>query len=484
MLLVPYQVDDAYITYRFAKLVLAGEALRFNPDGEWVEGFSSPLWLGLSTLVGAVFGVDAIPLGSVVLGVLAYLATTFVLFRAAGVSALLAWVCLPSALFYAATGLEACAFAACVAAFSSAISGRLPRGVLLGAAALAPWVRPEAPWLGISALAQLTLLRGEERNAALLRLRSGMLVLGASWLLLLAARYGIFQQLFPNTYYAKPRDLSHSLQYLNQAFSTPWVWALLACAAVALWHAEARYRGYFVAGCSWVAACALEGGDWMPQARMLLPAFVLWSLAAGAIGSMEPLRVRRALSVGLVLLLALGSSAHLAQADRSQRSLDSLRREYRKLTTTMQESGARSVAAIDIGELGFSTDFEILDLAGLTDTRIAHAPGAHMNKEFDLGYVFDERQPDLIVVRLQDAEIRPEEGIIRLPAAKAMSLIEARLLRDARLRERYELALVQYPQVRRNPMYIRALYRRKAFTPTPQSPLAGPLVLQRTRPAH
>lgn len=483
-LLVPYQVDDAYITYRFAKLTLAGEALRFNQGGELVEGFSSPLWLALTTLVGALSGVEAIPTGSVVLGVSAYLMTALVLYRAAGLGALLVWVCLPNALFYAVTGLEACAFATCIAAFSAGVSGQMPRSVLLIAAALAPWIRPEAPWLAIAALVQAMPVPRDEWSALRSRVRESVAVLAVSWLVLLGVRYGLFHQLFPNTYYAKPRDGVHSLRYLVQALSQPWVWAILGCASVSLWHSEWRFRGYFWAGCSWLVACAIEGGDWMPQARMLLPACVLWALAAGAIGRLKAAQLGRALSVGIALVMALGSAAHLAQADRSRRSLDSLRREYRNLTTTMLESGARSVAAIDIGELGFGSELEIVDLAGLTDTRIAHAPGAHMNKEFDLGYVFDERKPDLIVVRLQDAEIKPDEGVIRLPAAKAMSLIESRLLRDARLREHYELALVQYPQARRNPMYIRALYRRRTFTPASKSPLAGPLVLQRTRPAH
>ena len=35
--------DDAYISLRYARNFAAGEGLRFNPGGERVEGFSSPL---------------------------------------------------------------------------------------------------------------------------------------------------------------------------------------------------------------------------------------------------------------------------------------------------------------------------------------------------------------------------------------------------------------------------------------------------------
>ena len=40
-------VDDAYVSYRYARSLVEGHGLTFNP-GELVEGFSNPLWVFLS----------------------------------------------------------------------------------------------------------------------------------------------------------------------------------------------------------------------------------------------------------------------------------------------------------------------------------------------------------------------------------------------------------------------------------------------------
>jgi hypothetical protein len=44
-------------------------------------------------------------------------------------------------------------------------------------------------------------------------------------------------------------------------------------------------------------------------------------------------------------------------------------------------AGARSVATLDAGWVGASTDADILDLAGVTDPRIARLPGGHTSKQ-------------------------------------------------------------------------------------------------------
>ncbi|MET0283250.1 MAG: hypothetical protein ABW352_02225 [Polyangiales bacterium] len=456
--IVPYQVDDAFITYRYAQNLLAGEPLRFNLGGERVEGFSSPLWMLAMAAVGSV---GAIPVGGVVLGLGAYLATAYVLLRAAGFAAAVAWLCLPTAIFYAVTGLETCAFALCVALFSASLAGQLPRSYGLAAAVIAPWVRPEAPWLVVSGLC---LNRREWRPSA---------ALVGSYAVLIATRWTLFHELLPNTYFAKPRDDAQAWQALTSAFSAPWPWLLFAAASVAATRA-ASARGYLLASLSWLLAFWLEGGDWMPQARMMLPAFTLATLACGELARMP----RALVLVALTMVASVAST--LEQARRSERSLHSIRREARKVAGMIEQSGAHSVAAVDIGELGFASRIQILDLVGLTDRRIAHSPGLHGSKQLDLAYVFEERRPDLILIRMNQAEIRPEQDVIRLPPSDAMGLIEARLLLDPRLRERYQLALLQYPQVPRSNMYIRALYRRKDFRAS--GALSGPLTLLRTRP--
>jgi len=51
--------DDAFISLRYARNLAEGEGLRFNPGGERVEGFSSPLHI---LLMGGVISLGADPL--------------------------------------------------------------------------------------------------------------------------------------------------------------------------------------------------------------------------------------------------------------------------------------------------------------------------------------------------------------------------------------------------------------------------------------
>src|SRR6266550_207763 len=75
-------LDDAYITFRYARHLAEGYGLgAWNHTGEHVEGYSSPLWMLL--LAGAAWlGVD-VRIASKVLGTAAALTEIAVLFRRA-----------------------------------------------------------------------------------------------------------------------------------------------------------------------------------------------------------------------------------------------------------------------------------------------------------------------------------------------------------------------------------------------------------------
>jgi len=57
----PPQVDDAYISYRYAENLVNGHGLVWNP-GERVEGFTNPLWT-LLIACGLSLGVGATTMG-------------------------------------------------------------------------------------------------------------------------------------------------------------------------------------------------------------------------------------------------------------------------------------------------------------------------------------------------------------------------------------------------------------------------------------
>ncbi|MCA9572881.1 MAG: hypothetical protein KC656_33820 [Myxococcales bacterium] len=70
--LQPWTLDDAYISFRYAENLARGEGLVYNP-GEWVEGYTTFLWV-LLLGVGNALGADTRTLAKV-LGVGFALAT-------------------------------------------------------------------------------------------------------------------------------------------------------------------------------------------------------------------------------------------------------------------------------------------------------------------------------------------------------------------------------------------------------------------------
>ncbi|MEE8170906.1 MAG: hypothetical protein V3T70_10195 [Phycisphaerae bacterium] len=55
----PHTVDDSYITFRYADHLARGFGPNFNTDGTHAEGYSSPLWL-LITTIPHLLGVDVV----------------------------------------------------------------------------------------------------------------------------------------------------------------------------------------------------------------------------------------------------------------------------------------------------------------------------------------------------------------------------------------------------------------------------------------
>jgi hypothetical protein len=472
---VPYQVDDAYINYRYAVNLAAGSGPTFNAGQPLVEGFSSPLWLLALAVAAALFGKAVLPACATAIGLLAYLAVLAVLGRdawrpgarapLAGVVSAAAFALLPTSVSYAVTGLETVLFALVVAVFAAAVSGLLPAGAGLVAAAAALWVRPEGAWLPVALVAQLAGMGslGRLRERSTLALVLGVGIGGAA---LAAARLAVFQSLLPNTWYAKEPALLAGLEYASLTLIIPPFLGLIVCAGLGARCGGAVDRGYFFAGLSWILAAVLEGGDWMPGGRMLLPAFTLFAMAAGGIARAGPLRAPRALALWFCVLVTLG--CHVAWswsfAGSGAEALDSYRGEARAVADWVKESGARSIALIDIGEVGYRTDLEIVDLAGLTDRRIGRAPGPHLGKDVDLRYLFEERAPDLLLLRLarapRGADGEAPTSMEDVDPADAMSRMEGRILADPALKSLYSPLFLQIPARPRAPLNARMVFVR------------------------
>ena len=216
-----FLTDDAFISFRYARNLLEGHGLVFNP-GERVEGYSNFLWTVELAAIWGVFGVRpeyAAPWLSVAFtaGTLAVLLWWALRTPALAYRRLTAWMAVglvcSSATFAVWTsggGLETRQFTffivmavVCLARHRRNRWGLLTASLSLAAAAL---TRPEGPliaaicigWYAVQSMADAGQLRPDWRGLAYLVAPCALIII-AHFLL----RYAYYGEWLPNTYYAK-----------------------------------------------------------------------------------------------------------------------------------------------------------------------------------------------------------------------------------------------------------------------------------------
>jgi hypothetical protein len=486
--IAPYQLDDAYITYRYAANINEGHGPVFNPGTEPVEGFSSPLWLLLLSTGALILGIPSLPALGMGLGLTSFILCYGAIFYSprkkrmaynggviAEISDLLPALLLtvfPAAVFYAVTGMESMLFLAALLFFFKAASRDIPLKWGLIAGFLACWIRPEGIWF-LPAMAFLLLGRGEPGK---IREKSNLLLAGSVILgnvTLIGARILIFKSLLPNTYFAKEPWLKAGWLYLLETMSGDWAIFLLLLALLGIWMGDRRHRGYFMAGLSWLVAVLIEGGDWMPAGRLLLPAFGLFLMASSGIfkNTSLPFPVRKKISANrviasmvLIILLAtvfVNLKASLNIQEKARLSQNHSAFLERVLADWVSKSGAQSIGTADIGIMGFFPRIEMVDFAGLTDKYIGRSPGFHLKKQFDLSYIFEKRKPDIILLRVsRKPQIYPNGRI----KSQVKSGVENRIIRHPDFRATYHFLFAILPSHPARPYYGKLVFGRHGFT--------------------
>jgi hypothetical protein len=148
----PRTIDDAFITFRYARNILAGNGLVFNP-GEHVLGTTTPFYAFLLTVLGLFTGgVSApFPLIALLINALADSLTCLLLLHLgkrlgstrAGLGAALVWSIAPFSVTFAIGGLETSLYVLLLtAAVAAHLEKRHALTALLGALALL--TRPDA----------------------------------------------------------------------------------------------------------------------------------------------------------------------------------------------------------------------------------------------------------------------------------------------------------------------------------------------------
>lgn len=385
--------DDAYIYLRYAENLLGGCALEWNCGGGRVEGYTSPLYLGLLTSLG-VAGMDLAD-AATALGIASWgiALTGFVLlpvvFReelgirtrwlaggiALAIAAALSWDQLIA--INAASGMEG--GIVCLALLGMAILSFRP-GRLAVAAPFAVVVRPE---LGLATLLQPLLGREHLRKAAI----TAIAVFGGVTLV----RFLVFHDVFPNTFWAKSGGsvdhLEAGLGYLATSYSR---FALAGLVVLGFFSrvAQLRYLASFVV--AWSAYFLWSGGDFYSFARLfafLAPLAYFVGLVAGA----EILRDRVGTRASATILAVVTAASILLSwgfRDRYAPGAGFTNVELWKQTGKYLNEcfPGESIAAVPIGAIAYFSKAPVYDMVGLTDPRVAIGGQRGTGDDFVVGH--------------------------------------------------------------------------------------------------
>ncbi len=447
--LAVYQVDDAYIVYRYAANLAHGRGFVFNP-GERVEGVTCFLWtIVLAPLAAAGWPLPvAAPLLTALTGLAVVLVLPGVSARLAGRRAPDAWdvggaallAAHPGFAYWSVGGLETVPYTLLLvlalrdyAAEGARGSGRRS-AVWLGLATL---VRPEAPLLA-GALAAGRAAGGPGCGG---RGRARDLFLWSSIVAAFYAPFLLFRRLYfgewlPNTFYAKTglglaqslhdgrvytlgflSSLAPGFGHHDLLTGAVGVGLMVGLLAYALPRRPLRPVALFV--CALGLAVLVEGGDWMVLFRFWvpgLPAIVLLLVATGRAlaGGMPKLRPYVA-ALGTVLVASFlwagvierGGPSGLAVNAAGYRFAHHAVADY--LNTRARPGD--TLALMDIGLIGYETGLRIIDISGLTDKAIARAPGGFLHKTYPVETLL-MRSPRFFVL-VNGFPI--DEGIMRHP---------------------------------------------------------------------
>ncbi|MDU4250146.1 hypothetical protein [Pseudomonas sp.] len=430
------QMDDAFISYRYAQNLAEGRGLVFNV-GEHVEGYTNLSWT-LLVAGGIRMGWSAPVVGHWLMlfsgGLLLWSSYRFaqrLLPRDSWFVGIAPLVVLSTNAFacWTASGLESALFAAMVVmAFSELLAGR--RWSVALWCILAAMTRPEGMLLAFVLLGWdwLKSFAALERRTlgSALRLALPGLLFTTYFASHTAFRLYYYHDYVPNTFHAKVGGipLSRGLEYLyNFAVDGPGL--LVLPALLASWVLP-RYRIAFFFVVLIAVYSASVGGDVFRLGRFLLP--VLPLLVAGALAGSLWLFSRSRMG-GLVLGMSLpltmvislyGTWPHtrdfVSLADKpfpqSAKRLDArnhmffvseewVRQRAREIVGL--QPPVRLIATVGIGKLGYyAMELPMLDLVGLTDSTVARSnrqvpatlklPG---HQRTDAPYVLS-RRPDFI----------------------------------------------------------------------------------------
>jgi hypothetical protein len=464
-------VDDSFIFLRYAENFASGNGPVFNP-GERVEGYSSPLWMALLTIVTACGG-DLVASAGALSGILGF-SLPLIILVALGtrqidrfIAALAAAAFLathPGTAFWSWTGMDSALFA--VLSLLTLIlvlhpSRPTPRsaafaGLVFSLSALA---RPEA--LAFLPIYLFHLIATDpEGPRHRLRILAGflapMILVAGSF----AARRIYYGTWLPNTYYAKADVdrmvlIANGAQYLLSFLAANILPIILFAAllTLALVRRETPRAPWLLLAALVFAAIATTvslGGDHFPLHRFLLPAlvFIAYGLARG-LGELRrwfpKLTGFRAAVLTLVVLATLGSSNFrlLQRSTAGTHAQVLMAKRWSEVGRWFHANAApdSTMASIVVGAIPYYSGLVCIDLLGLTDATVSREGAVY--REGAVGH--QRYHTDSVLARRPTYIVFNQSGLYDEPSSKiglrhAYALWD--ILQDPRTSSLYDLRTV------------------------------------------
>ena len=465
----PWMLDDAFISFRYAENIAAGQGAVFNP-GERVEGYTTFFWV-LLLAAGKTIGLSVIPL-SRLLGSLFSLGTVLLLLFAyrfsksiSRTAALLASLFLGTCGIFtpwASSGMEVTLFAFLMLLsllFHIRIRETENPGkwepVLLGVClAFLSLTRPEG--LLIAALVPADqLLSGMKKK------RRDFLYTGLSFAALYVPyyswRFAYYGYPLPNTFYTKvgsnAEQIARGLVYFKEFFSPAALLIVIALIPLLTgrWFKSHRKLSLIpVILFLFTTYILLVGGDIMPAFRFFTPLMPLICLMGGI--ALSSLPGPRKISIIATAILSVAAVAYNLFEIRhnwfihNKIQIDQTVSRGREVGLWLKIHARRDavLATNTAGSIPYYSRLKTIDMLGLNDLHIAHraipdlGKGNPGHEKGDGAYVLS-RRPDYIHLGSSLGSIRPDHGFLSDEEIFAQPLFH----------QLYELRIITLPSGKR-----------------------------------
>jgi len=497
-LLTPFLgvVDDAWITYTYARNLAAGHGIAFNP-GEHVEGCTA--FLHMVLLAPFTWVIERIDIVAVLLNILAWAGVATLAWglirrrdgEKTGVLGMAAAALIAlglSGLGWTLSGMETPLVALCWLGGARLHLRERETGAWPWASALvtvaAGLLRPDGILLAIPLTLSIWIEKRGVRNWAK-AIVYGVIVLGlfgVYWLW----RWHYFGYPLPNTFYAKVTSISPALTLTGVKYTLRWIFGMIVPLLVIIAMIVARGRrpaprwvrlmqGLVATSIGYVL---LVGSDFFSYHRFFVPSYapmilVGWWYGVGALnaksrtkGFFAGTRREKIFKTAIVLVLlqifyfispSKPANARRQPAQNCVGAMIQLIYPPQGLVHVFivkntvvwrgvaQQLDARTpadttIATIPIGAMGYFSRRTIIDMVGLTDEHIAHVdvPTGEAitgHEKYDVDYIL-QRAPELILTWPSPMPAG-EDGILKFVTSNIGTQAQIKILSDRRTRIHY-----------------------------------------------